>query len=67
MLDHMIAHQFYSDRVLAKLLFTHPPTLQAASFRGAPSVVPLSMWLCYFRQTIKVIKILYIVVVYLIA
>ena len=28
---------------------------------------PLSMWLCYLRQTIKVIKILYIVVVYLIA
>ena len=28
---------------------------------------PLSMWLCFLRQTIKIIEILYIVVVYFIA
>ena len=40
MLDHVIAHQFYSDSVPAKLLFTHPPTLRVASFRGVPSIAP---------------------------
>ena len=40
MLDHVIAHQFYTDNIPAKLLFTHPPTPQAALFRGVPLAAP---------------------------
>ena len=38
-LDHDSSSVLFRQRS-SKLLFTHPPTPRAASFRGAPSVVP---------------------------